>query len=155
MNLKQRLGKIEETLRALSNCELCAHLDAVTDEWNAKLISLGAEAVTPLADEVINLKCPWCLRPYQMYSPGYGPAEREAERRINAEEIECCRTDREPSQEILDLCAWVIGRRREIGIEEYGADLYRRLNESGGYSEWERGFLEEYSNESQGSNWTN
>lgn len=155
MNIKGRLERINSRIAALPRCELCARLDATANEWNAKLIALGAEDATPPAGEVIDLKCPWCLRSYQLYSPGYGPEERDAEARINAEEIECCATEREPSQEIRDLCAWLIKRREELGIEEFGADLYRALNESGGHGEWERDFLEGSNDEHQTTAWTN
>jgi hypothetical protein len=142
MGLSQRLEKLEETSGINEPCALCA----CNGDTNAVIYRFMTERGIHWPEparksEIFHLRCPWCGALHDMFVEGYTRAEIEAEKRINQEEMECCETGRAPRPEIVELCKWILQRRRELGVQMFG-DVYEQAMEASGYFEWERSWLE-------------
>lgn len=138
MSIDARLKKLEATIPPCAACEMQAAADS---DWWAYLIERGVEVQPPEISELIKHRCPYCGVISEFWFPGYTAAERSAEMRLNAAEVESIETGAEPSTEIVDLCKWLLQRRREIGTSLYGP-MFKDAIEASGYGQWERDFLE-------------
>jgi hypothetical protein len=144
MSLAVRLERIEAAAGVTWPCWMCEARRERDEQCYSFLTAHGIAIRRPKERDVLTLPCVVCDEPIRYDFTGYSTDEREAQRRINYEEILYRREGRLPSAEIVKLLDWLMERRRVRGRERYGAVFEEMLAEIGydadlkRHQEWKR-----------------